>query len=151
MTNLLTSPYNELSIRVCSSRAEALERLSSPGLESAVDGMDQIAACISAFKLWTAIHKLTARQIYCTEKITHLFHSSCLYTVSKLTDMCWTECRWIHGKGLWFVLWYFTVHCPAWLTNKTECKLAMLQSAIYHLTYDKISAQTVTENCCEVE
>jgi len=51
MTDLLTSPYVELSIRVCSSRAGALEMLSSPGLESAVDGIDQTAACISAFKL----------------------------------------------------------------------------------------------------
>jgi len=49
--NLLTSPCEEVSIRVCSSRAGADERLSSPGLESDVDGMDQIAACISAFKL----------------------------------------------------------------------------------------------------
>jgi len=47
--------------------------------------------------------------------------------------------RWIHGKGLWFVLWYFTVRCPAWLTNKTECKLAMLQSAIYHFTHDSMT------------
>jgi len=51
MADLLASPYEEVSTRVRSSRAGALERLSSPGLKSAVDGIDQTAACISAFKL----------------------------------------------------------------------------------------------------